>query len=156
MRIFWKRFHVWIKNSYRLPNIWGRILLSKQRFLRFLMPNEHPDIGTPPTSLFPPHSTPTWWNFLKGLPVRFLDGVDTRTGFSEWDCYPKCLFLKDKNTVQKIEMDVWKSYIISTHLQSKQVKRTPQDSINELILWKMNPLVVAVSFVKFKSAFLHV
>ena len=101
------------------------------------MPNEHPDIGTPPTSLFPPHSTPTWWNFLKGLPVRFLDGVDTRTGFSEWDCYPKCLFLKDKNTVQKIEMDVWKSYIINTHLQSKQVKRTPQDSINELIIWKL-------------------
>ena len=61
--------------------------------------------------------------------MRFLDGVDTRTGFSEWDCYPKCLFLKDKNTVQKIEMDV-----INTHLQSKQVKRTPQDSINELII----------------------
>ena len=45
-------------------------------------------------------------------------------------------------------MDVWKSYIINTHLQSKQVKRTPQDSINELIIWKMNPLVVPVTSVK--------
>ena len=39
-------------------------------------------------------------------------------------------------------------------LQSKQVKRTLQVSINELIIWKMNPLVVPVSFVKFKAAFL--
>ena len=29
-------------------------------------------------------------------------------------------------------------------LQSNQVKRTPQDSINELIIWKMNPLDVPV------------
>ena len=36
-------------------------------------------------------------------------------------------------------------------LQSKQVKRTPQDSINEMIIWKMNPLVVPVTSVKFKS-----
>ena len=40
-------------------------------------------------------------------------------------------------------------------LQSNQVKRTPQDSINELIIWKMNPLVVPVTGVKFKAAFLH-
>ena len=40
-------------------------------------------------------------------------------------------------------------------LQSKQVKRTPQDSINELIIWKMNPLVVPVTGVKFKSELLH-
>ena len=33
-------------------------------------------------------------------------------------------------------------------LQSKQVKRTPQDSVNELIIWKMNPLVVPVTGVK--------
>ena len=26
-------------------------------------------------------------------------------------------------------------------LQSRQLKRTPQDCINELIIWKMNPLV---------------
>ena len=38
---------------------------------------------------------------------------------------------------------------------SKQVKRTPQDSINELIIWKMNPLVVPVTGVKFKSELLH-
>ena len=49
--------------------------------------------------------------------MTFFDGVDTRTGFSEWACYPKCLFLKDENTVQKIEMDVWKSYIINRHLR---------------------------------------
>ena len=41
------------------------------------------------------------------------------------------------------------------NLQSKQVKRTPQDSINELIIWKMNPLVVPVTCVKFKSKLLH-
>ena len=29
-------------------------------------------------------------------------------------------------------------------LQSNQVKRTPQDSISELIIWKMNPLDVLV------------
>ena len=40
-------------------------------------------------------------------------------------------------------------------LQSNQVKRTPQDSINELIIWKMNPLVVPVTGVKFKAVFLH-
>ena len=28
-----------------------------------------------------------------------------------------CLFVKDKDTVQKIEMDVGKSYIINTHLR---------------------------------------
>ena len=32
-------------------------------------------------------------------------------------------------------------------LQSNQVKRTPQDSINELIIWKMNPLVVPVAWI---------
>ena len=36
------------------------------------------------------------------------------------------------------------------NLQSKQVKGTPQDSVNELIIWKMNPLVVSVTCVKFK------
>ena len=40
-------------------------------------------------------------------------------------------------------------------LQSRQVKRTPQDSINELNIWKMNPLIVPVTIVKFNSAFLH-
>ena len=41
-------------------------------------------------------------------------------------------------------------------LQSRQVKRTPQDSINELpIIWKMNPLVVPATSVKFKTALLH-
>ena len=29
--------------------------------------------------------------------------------------------------------------------QSRQVKRTPQDSINELIIWKVNPVVVPVT-----------
>ena len=40
-------------------------------------------------------------------------------------------------------------------LQSRQVKCTPQDSSNELNIWKMNPLIVPVTIVKFKSAFLH-
>ena len=40
-------------------------------------------------------------------------------------------------------------------LQSKQVKCTHQDSINELIIWKMNLLVVPVTNVKFKSGLLH-
>ena len=31
----------------------------------------------------------------------------------------------------------------------------PQDSINELIIWKMYPYVIPVTGVKFKSAFLH-
>ena len=44
---------------------------------------------------------------------------------------------------------------ISSRLQSNQVQRTPQDSISELIIWKMKPLVVPVTGVKFKAAFLH-
>ena len=40
-------------------------------------------------------------------------------------------------------------------LQSNKVKPTTQDSINELIIWKMNPLVVPVTGVKFKAVFLH-
>ena len=43
----------------------------------------------------------------------------------------------------------------SVQLQSSQVKHFPQDSINELIIWKMNPLVVPTTSVKFKLAFLH-
>ena len=42
-----------------------------------------------------------------------------------------------------------------TFLQSREVKGTPQDSINELIIWKMNPSVAPVTSVKFKSAFLY-
>ena len=46
--------------------------------------------------------------------------------------------------------------VLNESLQSRQVKRTPQDSIlNDLIIWKMNPLVVPVTSVKFKSALLH-
>ena len=41
-------------------------------------------------------------------------------------------------------------------LQSRQVKRTPQDSISELNIWKMNPLIIPVTIVKIKLAFLHV
>ena len=44
---------------------------------------------------------------------------------------------------------------LSVFLQSKQVKRTPQDSINELTIWKMNLLVVPVTGFKFKSGLLH-
>ena len=53
--------------------------------------------------------------------------------------------------------DNWHLYPPPRPIQtlSKQVKRTPQDSINELIIWKMNPLVVPVTGVKFKSELLH-
>ena len=40
-------------------------------------------------------------------------------------------------------------------LQLMQVKRTPEDSINELIISKRKPLIVQVTIVKFQSAFLH-
>ena len=36
-----------------------------------------------------------------------------------------------------------------------QVKHTLQDSVHELIIWKMNPLVFPVTSVKFTSAFVH-
>ena len=42
---------------------------------------------------------------------------------------------------------------ILKQLQSHQVKRTPQDAINEFIIQKLNPLVV-VNF-RFISEFLH-
>ena len=56
--------------------------------------------------------------------------------------------MPDISDIAKFESDLLK-------LQSKQVKHTPQDSINELIIWKMKPLVVPVTSVKFKSEFLH-
>ena len=40
-------------------------------------------------------------------------------------------------------------------LQSSQVRRTLIDIINESIIWKMNPLVVDGTSIKFKSPFLH-
>ena len=40
------------------------------------------------------------------------------------------------------------SFHLGCLLQSRQVKNTPQDSINELIIWKMNSLVVPVTGVK--------
>ena len=41
-RIFWKRLHVWIKSSHRLPNVKWRILRSKRIILRSRTPSEHP------------------------------------------------------------------------------------------------------------------
>ena len=46
------------------------------------------------------------------------------------------------------------SLILREKLQSNQVKRTPQESINEFIIQKLNPLLV-VDF-RLISAFLHV
>ena len=54
-----------------------------------------------------------------------------------------------------------KEIIISLfNLQSSQVKRAPPPPsqillMNQLIIWKMNLLVVSKTSVKFKSAFLH-
>ena len=47
-------------------------------------------------------------------------------------------------------MEIWEMV-----LPSKQVKHTPKDSINKLIIWKMNPLVIPVTSVKFKSELLY-
>ena len=44
--------------------------------------------------------------------------------------------------------------IVQNHLQSNQVKRTPQECINEFIIQKLNPLLV-VDF-RLISAFLYV
>ena len=41
------------------------------------------------------------------------------------------------------------------NLQPHQVKSTPIYFIDELIIWKMNLLVVAATSIKFKSALLH-
>ena len=62
--------------------------------------------------------------------------------------------LNDKPELMKLFVSKDESVSYSS-LQSRQVKHTPQDSINELIIWKMNPVVVSVTSVKFKSAFLH-
>ena len=64
------------------------------------------------------------------------------------------------HTVSQKICKSWALYIaeqcqLSVFLQSKQVKRTPQDSINELTIWKMNLLVVPVTGFKFKSELLH-
>ena len=48
---------------------------------------------------------------------------------------------------------MWKSKPF--YITVKAGQAYPQDSITELIIWKMNPLVVPVSFVKFKPAFPH-
>ena len=53
----------------------------------------------------------------------------------------------------QIQSDI-NSYVNSFGLQSNQVKRTPQEYINEFIIQKLNPLLV-VAF-RLISAFLHV
>ena len=49
----------------------------------------------------------------------------------------------------------WKIFQSTLTVNADQDKCTPQDSINELIIWKVNPLVVPVTSVKLKLAFLH-
>ena len=46
-------------------------------------------------------------------------------------------------------------WLFQVHVTVKAGQATPQDSINELNIWKMNPLIVPVTVVKFKLAFLH-
>ena len=43
------------------------------------------------------------------------------------------------------------SFLLTVKLQSSQVKHTSQDTINEFIIWKLNPLVV-VDIFRFISA----
>ena len=50
---------------------------------------------------------------------------------------------------------IWEPLIIGTYITVKAGQAYPQDSINELIIWKMNPLVIPVTSVKFKLASLH-
>ena len=50
-------------------------------------------------------------------------------------------------------MKIWTEIKVS--LTAKAGQAYPQDSVHELIIWKMKPLVVPVTGVKFTSAFLH-
>ena len=62
---------------------------------------------------------------------------------------------KKKNPYLCVMFNQWRRWPLDDRkrLQSSQDKRTPQDSINEFIIRKLNPLVV-VDF-RFISAFLH-
>ena len=44
VRILWMRLYVWIEKSHRLLHASWRILCSKRRILRSLIPNEHPNL----------------------------------------------------------------------------------------------------------------
>ena len=83
-------------------------------------------------------------------PLRALmaDLLRRKKNENLWKSIFRPAFWKDHSIILQI-------LVIMTMLQSRQVKRTPQDSINELIIWKMNPLVISVTSVKFKSVFLH-
>ena len=45
--------------------------------------------------------------------------------------------------------------VINFNLTVSPGQAYPLDSINESIIWQMNPLVVAAKDIKFKCAFLH-
>ena len=64
-------------------------------------------------------------------------------------------WLQHSNLVREKESNNWQCSLhnfyklledsnLHLHLQSNQVKRTPQDFINELIIWNLNPLVVSI------------
>ena len=59
-----------------------------------------------------------------------------------------------KNILYIVRVGLFEGNVYAV-LQSKQDTRSSQDSINELIIWKMNSLVVPVTGVKFKSELLH-
>ena len=59
-----------------------------------------------------------------------------------------------ENTEYRVLRLVWKTQLSILALQSNQVKRTPQECINEFIIQKLNPLLV-VDF-RLISAFLYV
>ena len=81
--------------------------------------------------------------------IPSVGGGGTQTSFIQAREAPLLTFLQLYHLWQK------RLFFCILFLQSKQVKRTPQDSVNELIIWKMNPLVVLVTGVKFKSELLH-
>ena len=74
-----------------------------------------------------------------------------------WRCVGRCTEPKCSTA--------WEQHVHNSHgetstfegvlQQSSWVKHTLIDSISELIIWKRNWLVIPVTCVKFKSAFLH-
>ena len=54
-----------------------------------------------------------------------------------------------KSCEQRHHNDCWKMVLLVSFylIQSRQVKHTLQDSVNELIIWKMNPQVIPMTIV---------
>ena len=98
------------------------------------------------------------WSIKAPSSRQYSTSVSLNRLFNATIAWNKVKFTCNKYTIHLH----WESNVHSIYnslyaylLQSNQVKRIPQDSISELIIWKMNPLVVPITGVKFKAAFLH-